>query len=175
MQALFSITSMPDFGHQEFMGYEFLRIGRDNPAELSRYIWSGVGAGLFISLAQLGLLLLFLGAGFLPAMLGKTDAATPQLLHEASLVLLFQSVSWLFSVSVTGLLFRALAPFGYYPRMAWWNLSGSILSSLAPVIASAARGPITRDGFCDGQRHRFVQHPHLRGLIPVAAPRKGAL
>lgn len=147
VQALFSITSMPDFGHQEFMGYEFLRIGRDKPAELSRYIWSGVGAGLFISLAQLGLLLLFLGSGFLPAMLGKTDAATPELLHEASLVLLFQSVAWLFSVSVTGLLFRALAPFGYYPRMAWWNLTGSILSSLAPVIAVLLGAQLLVTGF----------------------------
>lgn len=135
IQALFSITSMLDYGHQEFLGYEFLRIGRDNLQELSRCIWSGASAGLFISLAQLGLLLLFLGTGFLPVLLGKSASVTPELLHEASLVLLFQSVSWMLSTSVTGLLFRALAPFGYYPRMAWWNLTGSILSTLAPVIA----------------------------------------
>ncbi len=30
IQALISITSTFDFGHQEFLGYEFLRIGRDD-------------------------------------------------------------------------------------------------------------------------------------------------
>lgn len=135
VQAIFGLTAMLDFGHQEFLGYEFLRIGRDNPKELSRYIWSGVGAGLVISLVQLGLLLLFLGADFLPTMLGKSNATPPGLLHAASLVLLFQSVAWLLSTSVPGLLFRALTPFGYFPRMAWWNLAASILSALAPVIA----------------------------------------
>lgn len=133
--AMVSVMSTLDFGHQEFLGYEFLRIGKNNRTELSVYIWSGVSIGLLISLAQIGLILIFLATGTLPSLLGKSDSLNPQLLHDAGLVLLLQGVTWLLSTSITGLLMRALSPFGYYPRMAWWNLLSSIVATLAPTIA----------------------------------------
>ncbi|MVN77240.1 hypothetical protein GO988_12970 [Hymenobacter sp. HMF4947] len=135
IQALVSIASTLDFGHQEFLGYEFLRIGRDNRPELSKYLWSGASVGLLISLGQLALLIGFLATGILPSLLGKADSMDPALIREAGLVLVLQGIAWLLSTSITGLVFRALAPFGYYPRMAWWNLCSSIVSGLAPVVA----------------------------------------
>ncbi len=135
IQALVSIMSTLDFGHQEFLGYEFLRIGRDNRGELSEYIWSGISVGLLISLSQILLILAFLALGVLPTLLGNPKVNGLGLLHEAGLVLLLQGFTWLISTSVTGLLFRALAPFGYYPRMIWWGLFGYIATALAPVTA----------------------------------------
>lgn len=135
IQALVSITSTLDFGHQEFMGYEFLRIGREDRSTLSIFIWSGVSVGLVISLLQIVLLLAFLTTGTLPKLLGKASGVSTELLRDAGLVLVLQGLAWLLSISVTGLLFRALAPFGYYPRMAWWNLGSAIMTALAPVTA----------------------------------------
>jgi O-antigen/teichoic acid export membrane protein len=49
--------------------------------------------------------------------------------------LLLQGLAWLLGSSITGLLFRVLAPFGYYPRMAWWNFFSAIVGSAASVTA----------------------------------------
>lgn len=135
IQALISITSTFDFGHQEFLGYEFLRIGRDDRGQLSRFLWSGVGVGLLISLAQGFLLIGISYSNLLPRVLGESEVFEPGLLHEASLVLIAQSFIWLLSTSVPGLLSRALAPFGYYPRMAWWTLFSTFVTGIAPVLA----------------------------------------
>jgi O-antigen/teichoic acid export membrane protein len=135
IQALVSITVTLDFGHQEFMGYEFLRIGRENRVKLSLFIWSGVSVGLLISLLQILLLLAFLATGTLPKLLGKAGGMNSELLHDAGLVLVLQGIAWLLSISITGLLFRALAPFGYYPRMAWWNLGSAIVTAFVPITA----------------------------------------
>jgi O-antigen/teichoic acid export membrane protein len=135
VQALVSVISTLDYGHQEFLGYEFLRIGRDNRKELSAYIWSGAGVGLLISVLQVFLIMGLIYTNTLPSMLGKADAMTPSLVHDAGIVLLLQGIAWLLSISVTGLVFRALAPFGYYPRMVWWNLGGAVIGAIAPVVA----------------------------------------
>ncbi|OUJ73888.1 hypothetical protein BXP70_13025 [Hymenobacter crusticola] len=127
-----------DFGHQEFLAYEFLRIGRDNPSELSKFLWSGASAGILISLGQILLLIIFLLSGVLPYLLGQSQHAgliDPELIRAAGIIVLLQSVSWLLCNSISGLLFRVLAPFGYFPRMAWWNLLTTVLSAVAPVVA----------------------------------------
>lgn len=146
IQALVSVMSTIDFGHQEFLGYEFLRIGRDNREELSKYIWSGISVGLLISVVQILLILAFLALGVLPTLLGKLEVKNTILLHEAGLVLLLQGITWLVSTSITGLLFRALAPFGYYPRMIWWGLIGYVITALAPIIAVVSGGTLLTAG-----------------------------
>ena len=136
--ALISVMSTLDFGHQEFLAYEFIRIGRDNRPELSKYLWSGIVMGLLISVAQILLILVFLTTGALPFLLGKSDQASTLssgLVHDAGIVLLLQAITWLACTSISGLFFRVLAPFGYFPRMAWWTLLNIIVVSTAPVIA----------------------------------------
>ncbi|RZK43443.1 MAG: hypothetical protein EOO61_04985 [Hymenobacter sp.] len=127
---------MLDFGHQEYLAYEFLRLSRTEPTRLSQYLWSGVSVGLLLSLLQIGIILGLVMTGMLPALLGKSDhAVDPQLARAAGIVLLLQSVVWLLVTSASGLFFRVLAPYGYFPRMAWWMLADSIVASAAPVTA----------------------------------------
>jgi hypothetical protein len=134
IQSLISLIYTLDFGHQEFLAYEFLRIG-NNRAELSKYLWSGASFGILISVFQIVLIVVFLNTGALPFLLGKSDSLDPQLIRAAGIILLLQGIGWLISASISGLFFRVLAPFGYFPRMAWWNLFNSIVTALAPVIA----------------------------------------
>ncbi|GAB3641439.1 hypothetical protein GCM10027423_20750 [Spirosoma arcticum] len=135
IQALVSLITILDFGHQEFLSYEFLRIGKDNRLTLSTCLWSGISSGIIISLIQLLLIIFFVNSSALPALLGESTHLDPALIRATKYVLFLQGVSWLICSSVTGLLFRVLVPFGYYPRMAWWNLFSSIVSIIPPLIA----------------------------------------
>jgi O-antigen/teichoic acid export membrane protein len=136
IQALISLISLLDFGHQEYLAYEFLRLNRTAPSSISKYLWSGVSIGLLLSLLQIVLIVGFLATGVLPSLLGKADhLVDPQLVRAAGIVLVLQSLVWLIATSTSGLFFRVLAPFGYFPRMAWWMLADSVLSSVAPVTA----------------------------------------
>ncbi len=53
IQGIMSALSMLDMGHQNFMGYEFLRIGRHNIPALSKYLWSAMIVGILISSLQI--------------------------------------------------------------------------------------------------------------------------
>ncbi|RYE21408.1 MAG: hypothetical protein EOP45_09610, partial [Sphingobacteriaceae bacterium] len=134
IQALSGMVSTLDFGHQEYLGFEFLRIGQNNKRELGKYVWSGVSIGIIISFIQILLVIILLVTGLLPSLLTKADTADQNLMRDAGIVLTLQGFGYLLCASVTGLLFRALAPFGYYPRMAWWTLGGSMVTSLVPLI-----------------------------------------
>jgi O-antigen/teichoic acid export membrane protein len=135
IQALISVLSTLDVGHQTFLGYEFLKFGRDNRSELSRFMWSGIVLGIVISLGQIGLIVGFLATGALPYLLGESGIEDAGLIHSAGIVLVLQSITWLICISTTGLMTRALAPFGYYPRMAWWGFIYAIVTALAPLSA----------------------------------------
>ncbi|TGD82223.1 hypothetical protein [Hymenobacter wooponensis] len=135
IQTLGSVISILDLGHQEFLAYEFLRIGTTRRPALSRHLWSGISIGILLSLVQLLIITGLLVTGALPYFLGKTDVANPALIRDAGIVLLLQGITWLICTSMSGLFFRALAPFGYYPRMAWWGLAYSVACSVAPVAA----------------------------------------
>lgn len=133
--AMVNFLSMVDYGHQQFLGYEFLRIGRENREELSKYLWSGVVFAILISLGQVLLVVIFLFSGALPVLLGESNMPDSALMHSAGIVLLLQSGNWLIVVTVSGLITRVLAPFGYYPRVAWWGFLYAIINALAPLIA----------------------------------------
>lgn len=135
IQSLVSLISTIDFGHQEFLAYEFLRIGNADKRNLSKYLWSGIAVGILISALQIIIILIIVKTEILSSLLDKNINDNSQLLHEAAIVLIFQMSSWLVSTSATGLLFRVLAPFGYFPRMIWWNLLGSIITTIVPLIA----------------------------------------
>src|SRR6187397_1087030 len=59
IQGIMSALSMLDIGHQNFMGYEFLRIGRQNLPALCKYLWSAVIMGVGISTVQVLLTVVF--------------------------------------------------------------------------------------------------------------------
>ena len=136
--ALVSMLSMLDYGHQTFLEFEFLRIGKKDLQELRIYLWSGVWVGGFINIAQIMLVLILLATDVLPFLLGESDLQDKTVIHAAGIVLLIQSIAWLISKSISGLFGRALSPFGYYPRMAWWRVFNALISTIAPIVAVIA-------------------------------------
>lgn len=135
IQALVAIMTMMDLGHQTFLGYEFLKFGKDKTSELSQYLWSGASVGLVIGSLQIMVIVGFIYTGALPYLLGISEIDEIALIETAGLVLLLQGIVWLIASSTGGLFVRALEPFGYFPRMAWWGVFTTLVINLAPAIA----------------------------------------
>jgi O-antigen/teichoic acid export membrane protein len=135
IQALAGLLFTIDFGHQEYLGFEFMRLGISNIDKISKYLYSGIIIGLILSIIQLLIICVLIGGGILHYILGNSHVFNKSSMTIAGFVLISQGIAWLVSTSVTGLLFRALAPFGYYPRMAWWNFFSAIVTTIAPITA----------------------------------------
>jgi O-antigen/teichoic acid export membrane protein len=135
IQAIISVLSTVDVGYQNFLGYEFFKFAKDNRTQVSKYLWSGICISIGISLAQIVLILIFLASGALPILLGESRSINTELMDAAGIVLLVQSFTWLICTTILGLVSRALAPFGYFPRTAWWRFVHAIITALAPLLA----------------------------------------
>jgi O-antigen/teichoic acid export membrane protein len=135
IQGIMSVLSMLDLGHQNFIGYEFLRIGRNDLLALSKNLWSAVIIGISISLVQILLMVIFLFTGALAFLLGESGTQNVELIYSAGVALILQGILWLALVTVTGSIVRVLAVFGYYPRTAWWSFLYAIITAISPLIA----------------------------------------
>jgi O-antigen/teichoic acid export membrane protein len=135
VHGIMSVLSMLDLGHQNFMSYEFLRIGKQNTLALSKYLWSAMIIGVSISVIQVLLTVVFLYTGILAFLLGESGPGNAELITSAGVALILHALLWLILVTVTGLMVRVLAPFGHYPRTAWWAFFYAIVTALAPLTA----------------------------------------
>jgi O-antigen/teichoic acid export membrane protein len=135
IQALVGIISVLDIGHQTFLGYEFLKIGKEHLQELSLFLWSGVGMGVVIGIVQLLIIIGLISFDVLSVLFGDSGLIQQGILKEAAKVLLIQGAVWFVFGSVGGILVRVMDTLGYFPRMAWWGVFASLLTSTAPAIA----------------------------------------
>ena len=168
IQAIISVLSMLDFGHQTFLGYEFLRFGRENRSDLSKYLWSGIVTGIFISLTQIVIIVVFLLSGALPFLLAESDTPDVDLLNSAGIVLVLQSISYMIVISISGLMTRVLAPFGYFPRVNWWGFAGAIITSVAPLVAVVLGADLLITGIvaaCSSVAYSIPLYFDLFGLL----------
>ncbi|UKT62246.1 lipopolysaccharide biosynthesis protein [Pedobacter mucosus] len=125
-----------DIGYQEYLNYEFLKIGKTDTRKFSKYLCSGVLFGVLLGLAQIVLVIVLYSFNIVDVIFKDSHFfVDPSGIRDAFIILFMQAFIWLICGSVGGLLNRALATFGYYPRMAWWAVfTGSVLN-LAPAVA----------------------------------------
>lgn len=133
--AIINILSTVDVGHQTFLQYEFLKFGKERKEMLGKYLWAGIVISVFISLAQIVVIQIFLATDALPVLLGNLKTEDRELIRSAGIVLMLQSFTWLICTTIIGLISRALAPFGYWPRTAWWGFAYALGNALVPVTA----------------------------------------
>lgn len=146
IQGIMSALSMLDLGYQNYMGYEFLKLGRRNMPELCKSFWSALIFGVLISLCQILLTVIFVSTGIFTFLLGESGTKEMALINEAGIVLILQGISWLAVMTVPGLMVRVLATFGYYPRMAWWGFVYAIITAVAPLVAVVLGADLLRAG-----------------------------
>ena len=142
LQGIMSALSMLDQGHQNYMGYEFLRFGRTDMLTLCKSFWSAMVIGILISFAQIALMSIFFFTGILTWLLGETGTNDAALINAAGFALILLGVSWLVVMTIPGIIVRVLSPFGYYPRMAWWGFIYAIISAAAPLVAVVLGGDL---------------------------------
>ncbi len=147
IQALVGVLATLDIGHQQFVGFEFFSFSSDDKEGLSKLLCSATLVGIILGVVQIILIVILWFSGALPNLLGSKNLADNLLIHDAGIVLLLQGISWLICGSVGGLLVRALAPFGYAPRMAWWGVFSSIAASAAPAFAVVLGANLLLTGF----------------------------
>ncbi|GHB62933.1 lipopolysaccharide biosynthesis protein [Persicitalea jodogahamensis] len=135
IQSMISILSTLDKGYQNYLGFEFLRCGRENILELRRFLWSGSLVGVLLGFVQIIVILLLFATGSLNLIFGGVNGIDTHTVRIAGYVLLSQSISWLISGSISSIMGRALAVYGYYPRMSWWGVVSSIVTTTSPIIS----------------------------------------
>ena len=135
VQGIMSTLSMLDYGHQNFLAYEFLRLGISDRPALGKYLWSGIAIGLIISLIQVILIIVLIFSGALAFLLGDSGIENSSLVGSAGVALFLQGFSWMVFATIPGLIGRALAAFGYFPRTAWWGVVSATTTAASPLIA----------------------------------------
>jgi O-antigen/teichoic acid export membrane protein len=91
--------------------------------------------GWIICLLQIILIVIFIFSGILAFLLGDSGIQNTSLIDSAAVALVIQGFAWLLLASSPGLMGRALATFGYFPRTAWWTVVGVTVTALSPLFA----------------------------------------
>lgn len=134
IQALVNVVSMLDKGYVDYLGFEFLKLGKDERENISKSMWSGISVIILTGLIQSLAILAFTYTNFFTSFLSEQKTVSVSIVIEARWALVFQWLGWAYCSNTTGLFFRALTVYGHYSRMAWWDTSIALLTSLLSII-----------------------------------------
>ncbi|GAB3264677.1 hypothetical protein GCM10027347_31890 [Larkinella harenae] len=133
IQALVNVLSTLDRGYSDYLQFEFLKLGVTNRKKVASLLWSGMSVVVIISLLELIILYFIAFHSNINSLFDTENISNELFRQEVAWSLMIQWVIWIFA-NIIGLFYRALCPFGYYPRMEWWNVAQGIISSVATVI-----------------------------------------
>lgn len=145
--SLTSLFTIFDTGHQQFVGFEFLRQGSGDPTKLGSILSAAIPFALLIAVLQIAFACTLVQAGMFHWLFASSAVTLsgPTIGEAGFLLVLSISVFGLFG-SVGGILVRVLAPLGFYPRMAWWGVLYALGSALAPSVVVVSGGGIKEAG-----------------------------
>lgn len=136
MIAFTGVLNTLDLGYQEYLAYEFLKMGKENTKSLSKHLSSGLLIGFFLGLFQLLIIMVIYGFGFIAALFHESSSITNGgTINDICIILLMQGVAWMLFGSIGGILGRGMHVFGHYPRMAWWGVLAALAINVAPAVA----------------------------------------
>jgi O-antigen/teichoic acid export membrane protein len=141
IQTVLSLSAIVSAGHQNFVGFEFLKVGDKRPDEFRVLFFSAVPWVLSIAATELLVLALLIHVGFMRSTFDPQHTLSAGLLHQAFWALMLSSGVALIT-SVGGLAGRAVAPFGYFPRMTWWQTWLGLVTAIVSGVAVAAGGDL---------------------------------
>ncbi|WP_143157348.1 polysaccharide biosynthesis protein [Cnuella takakiae] len=130
--SLLTLLQILDMGHHNFLEYEFYKLAGTDKVQFAQFLSSGLLISILLGLLQLLLIYVLIEANFISDIFKDVDRG---LIEDAGSVLLIQGITWCVTGSPGGLLVRALYSFGYLPRMGWWGIAFTILTSVAPLLA----------------------------------------
>lgn len=135
IQTVVGLSSMLSASHQNFIGYEFLKVGDKRPEEMRVLFYSALPFAVLIAGLELLAVVGLIYFGFIKTTLDPDASLSPELLQQAFWSLVAYSISSLVSSSVGGLAGRTVAPYGHFPRMTWWGTGLAIAQAVASALA----------------------------------------
>ncbi|MCE7071023.1 hypothetical protein LZG74_11960 [Dyadobacter sp. CY327] len=133
IQALVNVLSTLDRGHNDFLEYEFLKLGPEHRPKIAFNLWSGIRIAAIVSFIELLLVYLLSMHIDMNFLFGEDSSDSLNLRSEIGWAIVIQWIGWSLT-NLLGLFFRALSAFGYYPRMGWWNVLLAMVTSFIPVL-----------------------------------------
>lgn len=131
IQSIVSFLTIFDVAHHSYLGNEFLKIGKKRPTDIGAIFSTGVVVAVIVSIATFFITCGLVLSGSISRWTGM-DAAN---VHAFEISLLLTCGTWVLTVTFTGLLGRALNPFGYFPLSAWSGVLFALATTLASVIS----------------------------------------
>jgi O-antigen/teichoic acid export membrane protein len=136
IQTVIALSAIVSAGHQNYVGFEFLKVGDKRLEEFRVLFYSAVPWVLAIASLELGVLAILIATGWMRPTFDPHHSLDAGLLHQAFWSVILYSLLALIT-SVSGLAGRAVAPYGYFPRMNWWQTWLAVISSLTSGMAVA--------------------------------------
>jgi O-antigen/teichoic acid export membrane protein len=134
IQTLVAISALLSGSHQNFVGFEFLKIGDKRRAEMRLLFYSALPYVLLIAAVELLGLLLLIFFGFFGRVFDPNHSMDRVVLHQAYWSVIVFSIYWVLTC-ISALASRAVAPYGHFARMAWWATFIAVLQALTSGVA----------------------------------------
>lgn len=131
VQSIVSFLTIFDIAHHNYLGNEFLKIGKQKREEIAVVFSTGMLVAVIVSLVTFSIICALTISGLLSQWVG-IDNANIEPFEES---LLLTCATWVLTITFTGLLGRVLNPFGYFPLSAWSGVLFAILTTVASVVA----------------------------------------
>jgi len=140
IQTVTSMIAIPGVGFQEFLGAEFLRVGKTRIEECREILWSGFPIGIGLALIQILICLVGIFFGLQNGLLGVPTDQSMAFRNEVTISLAITMVATSGFAALAGNVVRALSSLGYYARISWWNVLSSLLLAAFPAVAARMGG-----------------------------------
>ena len=114
---IITILKIPIFSYQEYLGNEFLKLGKKNKKEISRILYGSAIIIFIYSIILISLIFLLLNFSNLLHFF-KIDKSVVNEAKKVIIILLFADLLGV----INGLYTRVLYPFHYYPKLNWIGL-----------------------------------------------------
>lgn len=131
VQSIVTFLTIFDIAHHNYLGNEFLKIGRLKRKEIGEVFLTGVAVAFLVAIVTFLVVCALTLSGNISAWVGMDGASMEP--FETSLLL--TCGTWALTYTFTGLLGRALNPFGYFPVSAWSGVLFAMLSTAGSVAA----------------------------------------
>ena len=137
VQTVVALSSIVSAGHQNFVAFEFLKVGDKRVEDFRVLFYSAVPWVLLIALLEFLVIMALIYVGFMRSTFDPHGTMDRELLTQAFWSLVLYS-GLAVTISVGGLAGRAVAPYGYFHRVTWWNTSTAVVVAISSGIAVAA-------------------------------------
>ncbi len=157
--ALFSLVTFIDSGHHNYLGYEFLRLGAKKNKDISKIYYSSIPIAIGLSVLELLIVFSLVYSNSHINIFRISGIKDPEIYMQAGFLLILHSILWLIIGNWSTIAGRVLAPFGYYPRIAWWQVLGAVMTSITSAFAVIMGGNLLIVGIAYQSAYAFYAIP----------------